>query len=111
MSVKLTITGATAEIQPLFSLWWDNDINQIETVLNLTLENEAIELIVVDLSRIRYVTLSAIGVISGAVISARWRDKRLVFCNVDERVRIIFHITKIDQDLCIAFAKKDVFYA
>ncbi len=108
MSVKLAITGATAEVRPLFSLWWENDINQFETVLKLTLENEAIELIIVDLSRIRYVSLSAIGVISGAVISARWRDKRLIFCNVDERVRNIFHITQIDQNLCIAFAREDI---
>lgn len=107
-SVRLVILEPTALISPLASLWHHHDVNQFASIALLTLRNEEIEKIIIDLTFIRHIdqrAARALRIIGR--LSAR-RCKPVILTNVDERVRNELHVYDLDQNFGITITPEEV---
>jgi anti-anti-sigma factor len=107
-SVQLDILEATALICPLASLWHHHDINQFATVVLLTLRNEEIEKIIIDLMCIRYIDQRAARVLRIIGRLSERQGKPVILTHVDERVRNELHIHGLDQSFGITLTPEEV---
>lgn len=75
-------------------------------ITNLTATG--VEIVLIDLQNVNFIDSSGLGALVAAMQSVKQANGKLFICSVNEQVRMVFELTKMDRILQI-FANKDEF--
>jgi anti-anti-sigma factor len=92
--------GHAVVLAPDVSLTGDPDTEELLSVLG-ALEAEGAPFVVLDLAKVEFINSLALGVILSGHVRLSRRGSRLLLCNVGERVRKVFFITKLEPILVV----------